>query len=60
MDYCSSSTPVVYLYNNQKDVALKCTVTVWVTEVLILPEYKSSLNAALHFLCQVFNIGLWE
>lgn len=56
MDYCSSSTPVVYLYNNQKDVV----VTVWVTEVLILPEYKSSLNAALHFLCQVFNIGLWE
>lgn len=25
-----------------------------------VPEHQSSLNAGLHFLSQVFNIGLWE
>lgn len=39
----------------QRDAGWKFKVT-----VIFLPEDQTSLNARLHFLCQMFNIGLWD
>lgn len=56
----SSQTPrdgnaCLHCSSLQRDAGWKFKVT-----VIFLPEDQTSLNARLHFLCQMFNIGLWD